>query len=144
MTIIPRMCGAKVSMRVVPNQDPEKISKIFDDFVHAKCPDTVKVEIDTHGVAAPYATPLGLPAVKAAVAAIERGFGKKPVFIREGGTIPIMALFKKHLNAESVLMGFSDPNCNLHGPNEFFHVSDYLAGIRSSACFLSELAAGAR
>ncbi|MCH8879238.1 MAG: dipeptidase [Planctomycetes bacterium] len=144
MTIIPRMCGAKVSMRIVPNQDAEKISKMFDEFVRANCPDTVKVEIDTHGVAAPYATPLDLPAVKAAVAAIERGFGKKPVFIREGGTIPIMALFKKHLKAESVLMGFSDPNCNLHGPNEFFHVSDYLAGIRSSACFFSELAASAK
>ena len=139
MTIIPRMCGAKVSMRIVPDQDPEKISKMFDDFVRSQCPSTVRVEIDSHAAAAPYATPLDLPAVKAAALATEKGFGVKPVYIREGGTIPIMAMFKEHLKVESVLMGFSDPNCNLHGPNEFFHVADYLAGIRSSAHFIHEL-----
>ncbi len=144
MTIIPRMCGAKVSMRIVPNQDPEKISKLFDDFVRSRCPDTVRLEIDTHSAVASYATPLDLPAVKAAVVAVEKGYGTKPVFIREGGTIPIMALFKKHLQAESVLLGFSDPNCNLHGPNEFFHVADYLAGIRSSAHFFNELASAGK
>ncbi len=140
MTIIPQKCGAKVSMRLVPNQDPAKISKLFDDFVRSRCPDTVRAEIVTHSLAAPYLTPMDLPALKAAATAIEKGYGVKPVFIREGGTIPIMAMFQKILGAESVLMGFSDPNCNLHGPNEFFHVADYLAGIRSSAHFFSELA----
>ncbi len=140
MTVIPSMCGMKVSMRLVPNQDPETISKQFDDFVRAQCPDTVRLEIDTHGVAAPYATPLDLPALKAAMAAVETGFGVKPALIREGGTIPIMALFKKELGAESVLMGFSEPNCNLHGPNEHLHVSDFVNGVRSAAAFFAEFA----
>jgi len=140
MTIVPAMCGAKVSMRVVPHQDPQKISQLFDNFVKSQCPDTVRLEINTHGVADAYLTPRNLPALQAAVTATEKGFNKKPAFIRGGGTIPIMALFKKELNAESVLMGFSDPNCNMHGPNEFFHVSDYMSGIRTSAYFLAEMA----
>ncbi len=141
MTIIPSMCGAKVSMRLVPDQKATKVSEMFDAFVRTRCPDTVRVEIDTHGVADPYATPLDLPIIAAAAQAVEQGFGRKPAFIREGGTIPIMALFKTHLGAESLLLGFSHPNCNLHGPNEFFHISDYLGGIRTSAYLMSAAAA---
>jgi acetylornithine deacetylase/succinyl-diaminopimelate desuccinylase-like protein len=139
MTIIPAMCGAKVSMRIVPNQTAEKISKMFDDFVRARCPDSVRLEIETHSGADPWAAPLDLPALKAARRAVAQGFGVEPAMIREGGTIPIMVLFKKHLGADSVLLGFSDPNCNLHGPNEFFHVSDFMAGIRTAAYFLEEV-----
>lgn len=140
MTIIPAMCGAKVSMRLVPHQSPEKISKAFDEFVRSRCPATVRLEIDTHGVTAPYVTPADLPALGAARRAVEKGYGRAPVSLREGGTIPIMAMFKKHLGAESLLIGFSEPNCNLHGPNEFFHVSDLMAGARTAAHLIQEMA----
>jgi len=140
MTIVPSMCGAKVSMRLVPDQDPEKISEQFDAFVRGLCPSTVRLEIDTHGVVRPYLTPLDLPALKAAAAALKEAYGAEPAMIREGGTIPIMALFREELGAESVLMGFADPNCNMHGPNEFFHVSDLVRGTKAAANFLHELA----
>jgi acetylornithine deacetylase/succinyl-diaminopimelate desuccinylase-like protein len=141
MTVIPAMCGAKVSMRIVPTQDAERVSAMFDAFVRERCPATVNLQIDTHGVAEPYCTPLDLPALSSARAAVEDGYGVAPAMIREGGTIPIMALFRRLLGAESVLMGFSDPNCNLHGPNEFFHIDDFVKGIRSSAAFFERFAA---
>ena len=81
------------------------------------------------------------PGVKAGIAALEWAYGTKPAFIREGGTIPIMALLREELGAESVLMGLADPHCNLHGPNEFFHVADLVAGTKAAARFLAEIAA---
>ena len=81
-----------------------------------------------------------LPEKEAAVAAVKAGFDKEPVFIREGGTLPILPLFKEVLGAESLMMGFCRPDCNAHGPNEFFAVSDLQNGAKSSAHFLYSLA----
>ena len=140
MTIVPSMCGAKVSMRIVPNQDPAKISEQFDQHLLAHCPEGVRLEIETHSSAEAYMTPLDLPALAAAKRAVKEVFGTEPALIREGGTIPIMALFKKVLGSESILIGFADPFCNLHGPNEFFHLEDFQNGIRTSAALFDELA----
>lgn len=140
MTIIPSKMMAKVSMRLVPFQDHKKISAAFDEAVKKLAPPGVTVEILTHGSCNAYACPLELPGMKAAAQAVEKGYGKTPVFIREGGTLPILPMFKEVLGAHSIMMGFSDPNCNLHGPNEFLGLDDFHKGIRSAAHYLNELA----
>jgi acetylornithine deacetylase/succinyl-diaminopimelate desuccinylase-like protein len=78
--------------------------------------------------------------MQAALEAIEAGFGVKPAMMREGGTLPILPLFRDVLGADSVMMGFAVPNCNLHGPNEFFGLNDFFGGIRSSAHFFRAMA----
>jgi len=140
-TIIPaRMC-AKVSMRIVPDQDPDRISKAFDDAVKAATPPGVRVEINTHANCAAYVGALGTPGMIAAEKAIESGYGKKPVLIREGGSLPILPLFKSVLGADSIMLGFAAPDANIHGPNEFFALSDLLSGTKSAAHLPHYLAA---
>ncbi|MCH7632910.1 MAG: M20/M25/M40 family metallo-hydrolase, partial [Planctomycetes bacterium] len=139
-TIIPARAMAKVSMRIVPNQDAQKISKAFDNAVLAAAPKGIRIEILTHAMCGAYVSPLGTPGMNAAAKAMEAGFGKAPYFIREGGTLPILPMFKEVLGAESLMMGLCMPNCNAHGPNEFFHVSDLHNGARASAHFINELA----
>lgn len=138
-TIIPAKMMAKVSMRIVPDQKPEKIRKAFEKAVKAAAPKGVKVEVMLHSMAAAYVSPLDSPGMRAAAKAVQAGFGRKPVFIREGGTLPILPLFKKELGAESLMMGFCTPDCNLHGPNEFFFLSDFHAGAKTAAHFLHHL-----
>lgn len=138
-TVIPAKMMAKVSMRIVPNQDPVKIGKAFDEAVMAAAPAGVKVEIVDHASAGAYVSPLGTGGISAAAEALKLGFGKEPFFIREGGTLPILPMFKDVLGAESLMMGLCMPNCNAHGPNEFFHVSDLHNGARASAHFVNLL-----
>lgn len=137
-TVIPARMTCKVSMRLVPNQDPAKISEAFESAVKRACPPSVKLTIVDHGGAAAYVAPLDSPGMAVAARAFEKGFEVKPVFMREGGSLPILPMFKKLLGAESILMGFALPNCNLHGPNEFLHVRDLEAGIRTSAFAFDE------
>ena len=139
-TVIPAKVMAKVSMRIVPNQNPDTISRAFDKAVRAACPSTLRLEILTHAIAAPYVAPLDSPGMKSAAQAMESGFGVAPRFTREGGTLPILPLFRDVLGADSLMMGFCDPNCNAHGPDEFMGVDDFHAGIRTSAQFLHLLA----
>ncbi len=140
-TVIPAKVMGKVSMRIVPDQDPEAISKAFDDAVYAAAPKRVRVEILTHAIAGPYVGPIDSAGMAAAADAMEAGFGKRPVFTREGGTLPILPLFKEVLGADSLMMGFCDPNCNAHGPNEFFSLSDFHRGTKTAAHFYHRLAA---
>ena len=139
-TIIPARAMAKVSMRIVPDQDPQRISAAFDETVRNVAPPGVQVEVRTLAVAAPYVCPLGSPGMKAAAAALTAGFGRAPVYIREGGTLPILPLFREVLGADSLMVGFCVPDCNLHGPNEFLAVSDFVNGIKTAACLMHELA----
>lgn len=139
-TIIPAKVGCKISMRIVPDQDFQKISKAFDAAVLAAAPPGVKVEVHTHSQCAPYAAPIESPGMKAAAEALEAGFGKKPVFIREGGTLPILPLFKKVLGADSLMLGFCMPDCNAHGPNEYFGLSDLHNGAKAAAHFMANIA----
>lgn len=140
-TIIPAKAGVKVSMRLVPNQEPAVIDRRFREFVSAHIPGGFSVEIaNLHG-ADPVLVSRTSAAMRAAERAIERGFGKKPVFIREGGSIPIVNLFKKHLGQENILLlGWGSPDDGAHSPNERFSLEDFYKGIRSAAALFYELA----
>jgi acetylornithine deacetylase/succinyl-diaminopimelate desuccinylase-like protein len=140
-TVIPAKVFAKVSMRLVPDQDPTKIGKAFEQTVMAAAPKGVRVEIKDHSSCAAYVSPTDSAGMKAAVKALELAYGKPPVFIREGGSLPILPMFKKELGADSIMMGFCMPDCNAHGPNEFFGVNDLHNGAKASAQFIQLLAA---
>jgi acetylornithine deacetylase/succinyl-diaminopimelate desuccinylase-like protein len=92
-----------------------------------------------HGAPAVLVRVEGSPGVDAAVRAIEAGFGRKPVFMREGGSIPVVGLIKKHLNVDTLLLGWGQNDDNLHGPNEKFSLADFHKGIKASAHLLTEL-----
>ena len=139
-TVLPSKAMAKISMRLVPNQDPYKISKLFNKYVKSITPDTVSIKIkDLHG-GYPVLTPLDDKATIAGANAMAKAFGKKTVFMREGGSIPIVTVFAKKLKAPSVLMGLGLNTENLHSPNEHFDLKHFHLGILSSAYFLQEYA----
>jgi len=137
-TVLPSKATAKISMRLVPNQDPKKIGKLFSNYIKKIAPKSVKLEIkDLHG-AYPIATSLDDKATQAAADAIAKVFGKKTVFMREGGSIPIVVTFAKKLKAAPVLMGLGLNTENLHSPNEHFNLNHFQLGILSSAYFFEE------
>ena len=137
-TIIPSKVSAKISMRLVPNQKPQKIFKLFSKYIKEIAPKSVKVKVTNLQGGDPSLTPLNDKATIAASAAMEKTFGKKTVFIREGGSIPIVSEFSKHLKAPVVLMGLGLNSENLHSPNEHFNLNNFELGIISSANFLKE------
>ncbi|MEE9573321.1 MAG: dipeptidase [Candidatus Neomarinimicrobiota bacterium] len=139
-TVLPSMVTAKISMRLVPNQDPKKIAKLFADYVKQIAPKSVRVKVrEIHG-GYPIVTPMNNKATIAASKAMARAFGKKTVYMREGGSIPIVTVFAKQLNAIPVLMGLGLNTENLHSPNEHFDLNHFHLGILSSAYFLEEFA----
>jgi len=140
-TVLPAKAMAKVSMRLVPNQNPERIEKIFQDYLCKIAPRSVKVQVKSLHGGKPWVASLDHPALVAAAEAIEKGFGKRPLFQREGGSIPIVATFSEMLGVPSVLMGFGLPDENAHAPNEWFDLGNFHGGIRSSALFLAGLPA---
>ena len=140
-TIIPAKAGAKVSMRLVPNQVPEKIDRLFQRVRNRQLPcGGQRQNNHLHG-ADPVLVPRNTPVMLAAQRAIETGFGKKPVFIREGGSIPVVNMIKKHLGQENILLlGWGSPDDGAHSPNERFCIEDFYRGIRSAAALFSEMA----
>ncbi len=139
-TVLPSMVTAKISMRLVPNQDPKKIAKLFADYVKQIAPKSVRVKVrEIHG-GYPIVTPMNNKATIAASKAMARAFGKKTVYMREGGSIPIVTVFAKQLNAIPVLMGLGLNTENLHSPNEHFDLNHFHLGILSSAYFFEEFA----
>lgn len=139
-TVLPSKATAKISMRLVPNQDPKKISRLFKSYVNKITPKTVSVKVkELHG-AYPIATSLDDKATQAAATALTKVFGKRTVFMREGGSIPIVVTFAKKLKAAPVLMGMGLNTENLHSPNEHFNLNHFHLGILSSAYFLDEFA----
>ena len=139
-TVLPAQAGAKVSMRLVPNQNPDTISKLFQKHVESLAPKGVKVRVEAHHGGFPAMTDLSFYGLKAAAEAFENVYGKKPLFCREGGSIPIVAEFKKILGADTILMGFGLNSDALHSPNEHFHLADYHRGIKTSTWFLGLVA----
>lgn len=138
-TVLPSTAMAKFSFRLVPNQDPKKIAASLTKFLHGLCPPGIKLElIDLHG-APGVVVPLDSPYVAAAAKAIEHGFGRKPVFIREGGSIPVVATFHELLGVDTLLLGWGLDDDNTHSPNEKFHLADFHRGIKSSAQLWREL-----
>ncbi len=139
-TIIPAWAGAKVSLRLVPNQSGAKLSARFDEAIRARCPPTVRLEILNHGSADAYVAPLGSQPMQAARRVLSEAFGREPAFIREGGSLPILPLFKQVLGADSLMLGFAGPNCNAHGPNENLALADFDRGAEAITRLLGYLA----
>jgi len=140
-TIIPAKAGAKVSMRLVPRQRPERITRLFREFVETLLPPGVTLQITELSGSDPVLVGWNEPAVQAAARAIQIGFGKAPVFIREGYSIPIVNLLKESLGLERILLlGWGSPEDAAHSPNERFALDDFHRGIRSIAALFYELA----
>lgn len=138
-TVLPSKASAKISMRLVPDQKADTIAKLFQDYIKKIAPKTVKVDARyLHGGEAAI-TPIESPGVQAAVAALEKGFGKKPLYQREGGSIPIVVQFKQLLGLDTVLLGFGLPDENAHAPDEFINLDNFFGGIRTAAHFYNEL-----
>lgn len=140
-TVLPAKAKAKISMRLVPDQDHVKIAEQFEEFVHVTAPSWVDTEVRSLHGGTPWVADLDHPALVAAANAIEKGFGKQPVFQREGGSIPVVTTFTELLEAPTVLMGIGLPDENAHAPNENLDLENFYSGIKSSAYFLEEFAA---
>lgn len=140
-TVLPSKASAKISMRLVPDQKSDTIAKLFEKYIRKLTPKTVSVTVrNLHGGEAAI-TPIDSPGVKAAVVALEKGFGKKPLYQREGGSIPIVVQFKEVLGLDTVLLGFGLPDENAHAPDEFINLDNFYGGMRTSAHFFAELPA---
>ena len=140
-TIIPARAMAKVSMRLVPNQDPPKIAAAFADWGRRLAPAGVTVEVENLHNANPVLVPRDSPMMQAGIRALREGFGAEPVFIREGGSIPIVGTFQDCLKAPVLLLGYGLSTDNAHSPNEKFHRENFWRGARTSALLFREAAA---
>jgi acetylornithine deacetylase/succinyl-diaminopimelate desuccinylase-like protein len=138
-TVLPSKASAKISMRLVPDQHPEKIASLFEKHIKSIVPKTVRVNISNLHGGEPAITPIDSPGVRAAVEALRKGYGKKPLYQREGGSIPIVVQFRKILGLDTVLLGFGLPDENAHAPNEFLTLENFFGGIRTVAYFYNEL-----
>lgn len=139
-TVLPGKASAKFSFRLVPNQDPKKVTEGLRSYLESLLEPGIKMElVDYHG-APGIAMPIDSPFLEAAADAVEIGFENRPVFIREGGSIPIVNTFAEKLNAEVLLLGWGQNDDNLHAPNEKFCLADFHRGIRASAALWQCLA----
>ncbi|WP_026463332.1 dipeptidase [Adhaeribacter aquaticus] len=139
-TVIPSKAFAKISMRLVPHQTSEEITNLFRKHFEQIAPAGVKVEVRPHHGGEPAVTPMNSIAYKAASMAYEQTFGKKPVPMRSGGSIPIVAMFKQELGLDSVLMGFGLDSDAIHSPNEHFGIFNFLKGIETIPYFFKHYA----
>jgi acetylornithine deacetylase/succinyl-diaminopimelate desuccinylase-like protein len=138
-TIIPAHAHAKVSCRLVAAQDPDRVFEAFRDYVGEIAPPGVTTTVEYLGGGHPSLTPMDHPATQAAARALEATFGRAPVYIREGGSIPVAASFGSILGLPVVLLGFTAPDENAHAPNEWMDLRNYETGIRTIARTLDEL-----
>jgi acetylornithine deacetylase/succinyl-diaminopimelate desuccinylase-like protein len=140
-TIIPGKAHAKVSCRLVADQDPQAIFEALRGHVAALTPPGVRAEVSLLGVGRPTLTSPDLPAARALARALEAVFGQAPVYIREGGSIPFVATFEELLHLPVVVMGFTPPDGNFHAPNEWMDLANFESGVRAMARYWDELAA---
>ncbi|GHE23677.1 dipeptidase [Sphingobacterium griseoflavum] len=139
-TVLPSKAHAKISMRLVPNQDSQRITSLFKEHFEKIAPSYVQVTVKPHHGGEPVVTPTDSIAYKAAEKALEEAFGKKPIPTRGGGSIPIVALFEKELGVKTVLLGFGLDSDNLHSPNEKYGIENYLKGIETIPSFFKHFA----
>ncbi len=140
-TVIPSKAGAKVSMRLVPNQSYQKISNLFSDFVKGLCPRGVDVTVKTLSGTNPVIVSRNLKEVEIARKVLKKVFAIEPVFIREGGSIPVVSTLREKLGIEPILLlGWGSPGDGPHGPNERFSIEDFSRGIKASSLLICELA----
>jgi acetylornithine deacetylase/succinyl-diaminopimelate desuccinylase-like protein len=128
-TIIPAFAAAKLSARLVPDQDQHEIERLMEAHLRSIAPPTVRVEVKTITGGQPVITPIDHPAVRIAARALEEAFGKAPIFHRMGGSIPAVAAMESQLGLRSVLVGFASPNGNFHAPNEWMPLANYRGGM---------------
>ncbi len=139
-TVIPAVSMAKVSMRLVPDQHPDKIAELFLAYVDKVAPKGVEVKVTRMHGGKPWITGFDNPYVRAAGRAIEQGFGKPPVFCREGGSIPVVSTFQEELGVPAVLFGVGLPDENAHAPNERLDLGNFHNGVIASAILYDEIA----
>jgi acetylornithine deacetylase/succinyl-diaminopimelate desuccinylase-like protein len=140
-TVLPATAMAKISMRLVPDQTPEDVRRSLDAYLAEHLPDTVTCElIEMHG-ARPSISSRDFPAVRAASKALEKVWGRTPLFTRDGGSVPVVGLIQQRLGIDSLLLGFGLPNDNPHAPNEKQHLPTFFRGIETYIYFLAEIAA---
>ena len=137
-TVLPSKASAKISMRLVPDQDPKKIAKEFKKYVKTLIPKSIKVEITEMQGGYPIVMDLENKAIQSASKAVAKAFGKQTVYTREGGSIPIVVEFVKQLKAPAILMGLGVDSDNIHSPNEHFALKSFEKGILASAYFFDE------
>jgi acetylornithine deacetylase/succinyl-diaminopimelate desuccinylase-like protein len=139
-TVIPSKAFAKISARLVPNQDPPKIAKLVERHIRKLLPKSVKCDFKVLSMGKPWVAPYSHPIFQKAIHALQQGFGKKAVFIREGGSIPFVTQMHDTFNVPCVLLGFGLPDENAHAPDEHISLENYFGGIKSVAIFYDQLA----
>jgi acetylornithine deacetylase/succinyl-diaminopimelate desuccinylase-like protein len=137
-TVIPAKATAKVSMRLVPNQDPEKIIAAYKDFVQKNTPAGIKTEVRILSANPAVVVNPDHPAIATAAKVFAEMLGRPTVFIRSGGSVPIVGDFANHLGIPTVMMGWGLPDDGLHSPNEKFEIANYYGGIMTVAHFLEQ------
>ena len=140
-TVIPAKATAKVSMRMVPKQNPERVIEAFKKFVKENTPKGIETEVRVLSWGPAISVNPDHPAIHIAAEAFSDVLGKKTVFIRGGGSIPIVGDFAKHLGIPTILMGFGLPDDGLHSPNEKYKLANYYAGIKTIAHFFEKYGA---
>jgi len=139
-TVIPAKAWAKFSTRLVPNQEPAKIAKLVEKHIRKLLPKTVRCKFEILSMGKPWVAPYTHPFFEAAHTALEKGFGKRAVFIREGGSIPFVTQMYDTFKVPCILLGFGLPDENAHAPNEHIYLENYFGGIKAVAQFYKELA----
>ena len=139
-TVLPSWAGCKITMRLVPDMDPIKICDQLEAYLQKIAPPSVRVQVMKSGGSRAALVSKNNPIMQAGEKALEYGFGKRPFYIREGGSIPIVGRFKELLGVDTILFGLCRPDCNAHSPNEFFGLDDFHRGIRSAVFLYNELA----
>lgn len=140
-TVLPSKASAKISMRLVPDQDWHEISQLFENYFKSKAPNSVTVKVIAHHGGSPAVVSDSSVGYQAAEKAMEETFGKRPIPTREGGSIPIVALFQKELKTDPILFGFGLDTDALHSPNEHYGVANYFIGIETIAAFFKHFKA---
>jgi len=139
-TIIPARASAKISIRIVPDQDAREIERLFREHVARVAPPNLALRVRTVALSYPALINRNHPAMRAAAFAYGRGFRARPVFLRSGGSVPAASIFQRHLGAPTVLMGFALPDDHAHAPNERFHLPNFFQGIETSIWYMAGLA----
>lgn len=139
-TVIPAKAYAKISTRLVPDQDPEKIARLVEGRIRHLLPKSVSCEFTVLSTGRPWVGDYHHPLLQKAANALKKGFGKKAVFIREGGSIPLVEQVDRMFKIPCVLLGFGLPDENAHAPNEFISLDNYFGGIKSAALFYQDVA----
>ncbi len=140
-TVLPSKASAKISMRLVPDQNPKEITELFTRHFKSIASPSVKIKVTPHHGGEPAVTPTNSVAYKAAEKAFEEVWGKTPIPTRDGGSIPIVSLFKKELGLDTVLMGFGLDSDALHSPNEHYGIKNFLIGIETIVAFYKHFSA---